>query len=104
GRLVPAQFFYDVLRDYGHVVRRFQIVQSRPGAVELRIIKGPRYSAAALQKLLAVFRQYLGPALSIDVESVDHILGAEDGTAVPVLAHDATRRAAASAAGAGSLP
>jgi len=85
GRVVPAEFFYDVLRDYGHVVRRFQVVQSQPGAVELRIVKGPRYSAAALQKLLDLLRQYLGTQLTVEVEPVDLIPFADDGAPMPVV-------------------
>jgi phenylacetate-CoA ligase len=106
GHVVPAEFFFDVLRDYGHVVRRFQVVQSQPGAVELRIVKSPRYSARALQQLLEVFRRYLGTHLSVDVEPIDSIPSADDGTAMPVLSlaagRDVGQRGIAGAAGGGS--
>jgi phenylacetate-CoA ligase len=73
GRFVPATFFADLLRDYGHVIRQFQVVQAEPGTIQLHIVCGPRYSDAALQRLLERVRQHLGSDLVIDVQPVEVI-------------------------------
>ena len=90
GRVVPATFFADLLRDYGHVIRQFQVVQSEPGAIQLRIVKGARFSDAALQRLLEHVRQYLGAGLAIDVQPVDAITSADAGMQPENNRHPAT--------------
>jgi hypothetical protein len=43
------------------------------GAVDFRIVKGPRFSVAELDRLLALIRSRLGGDMQIDVHFVDHI-------------------------------
>ena len=74
-----------MLSEYGHVIRRFQVVQSGPGAVQLRVVKGPRYSPAAVDRLLGVLRQYLGSGFTVSIEPVDDI-SAADGIHPPSVA------------------
>ena len=85
GRVVPGTFFTDVLSDEGHLVRQFQILQSEPGALQLRIVKGPRFSETGLHRLLDLFRRHLGAGLVIDVETVPRIPPDETGAHSPVL-------------------
>lgn len=73
GAFVPATYFDSVLSDYGHVVRQFQAVQTQPGTLQLRVVRGPRYSEKAVSSLLERFRTDLGPGLSVDVQTVEHI-------------------------------
>lgn len=87
GRVVPGTFFGDLLSTYGHVVRQFQVVQSQPGAVQLRVVKGPRYSEAAVQRLLDLFQRHLGADFAIEVQPVEHIEPADDGTYAPAVSH-----------------
>jgi phenylacetate-CoA ligase len=70
---VPGAFFAEVLKDYGHIVRRFQVEQERRGAIVLRIVKGPRFSESSLRQVLDLFRRHLGAGMEIDVQIVDHI-------------------------------
>jgi phenylacetate-CoA ligase len=84
-RYVPATFFSDALRDYGHAIRQFQVVQSEPGAVQLRIVRGPRFSDAVLQRLFDVIRAHLGAATAIDVQLVEHLAISDGGTHAPVI-------------------
>jgi phenylacetate-CoA ligase len=70
---VPGEFFADALKDYGHVVRRFQVVQERSGAITFRIVKGPRFSESSLRPVLDLLRRHLGTGMEIDVQLVDHI-------------------------------
>jgi len=86
GAVVPATFFSDVLSEYGHVIRRFQVVQSEPGAVQLRVIKGPRYSPAAVDRLIGILRQHLGPGFTVSIVPVEQIPAAEDGSHPPFVA------------------
>jgi phenylacetate-CoA ligase len=73
GRYVPATFFGDVLRDAGHVVRQFQVLQTEPGTVHLRIVRGPRFSEAVMQRLLDALREPLGAQTTITVQTVEAI-------------------------------
>jgi hypothetical protein len=49
------------------------VAQERPGEVRLRVVKGPRFEAAAFEELLSTLRRYLGQSCRIDVEFVDVI-------------------------------
>lgn len=73
GRYIPGAFFLHVLKDYEHVVRQFQVVQERRGAVTLKVVRGGRFSERGLQQALEVLRQYLGDGTEIEVELVDRI-------------------------------
>jgi phenylacetate-CoA ligase len=85
GCVVPGTFFADALCDYGHVIKQFQVVQWQAGALQLRIVKAPRFSEAALHRLLDLFRQHLGAGLAIDVQAVEAILPDDGGTHAPVV-------------------
>jgi phenylacetate-CoA ligase len=73
GCFLPGTFFAHLLKDYGHIVKQFQVVQERLGAVTFKVIKGARYSDASLEKILDMFRGHLGSDMQIEVEFVDHI-------------------------------
>ncbi len=73
GCFLPGTFFAHLLKDYGHILKQFQVVQERLGAIEFNVVKGPRFSETELDKLLALFRQHLGEEIEIDVRFVDHI-------------------------------
>ena len=49
GSFLPGAFFPHA-QDYGHILRQFQVVQERLGAIEFNIVEGPRFSPAALRK------------------------------------------------------
>jgi phenylacetate-CoA ligase len=73
GCFLPGAFFPHMLKDYGHILRQFQVVQEELGAVEFYVVEGPRYSQAALDEILAVFRRQLGDDMVINVHSVENI-------------------------------
>jgi phenylacetate-CoA ligase len=73
GRFVPGAFFYHCLKDLDYAIKRFQVVQEEPGAIRFLMVKGSRYSDDTLDEVKAIFRQYLGDDLRIDVEMVDNI-------------------------------
>jgi phenylacetate-CoA ligase len=73
GRAVPGMFFADLLKEYGHVVRQFKVVQERAGVIDFFVVKGPRFSAKLLDNVLALFRAHLGDDLRVAVHVVDRI-------------------------------
>jgi hypothetical protein len=54
-------------------VQQYQVMQERPGAIALRIIKASRFHDAGFAEILAQLRQFLGAETAIDVQFVDHI-------------------------------
>src|SRR5262249_6195891 len=73
GCYLPGTFFAHLLKDYGHILKQFQVVQERLGAVDFNIVKGPRFSSASLERILAISRQHLGADMQIAVHEVEHI-------------------------------
>lgn len=68
GRSVPGTFFAHYLKDYDYAFERFQVIQTEPSAMTLRIARGGRFSRDILDNALATFRRYLGEGMRIDVE------------------------------------
>jgi hypothetical protein len=68
---LPGGFLADRLRHCGHIVRQFQIAQEGPESLELRLVKGPRFSDGSSQKLVDAFRNHLGDDMSVNVEFVE---------------------------------
>jgi phenylacetate-coenzyme A ligase PaaK-like adenylate-forming protein len=73
GAYLPGTFFAHLFKDYEHIIRQYQVVQERRGAIRLRIIKGLRFDEGSFDELLAVLRRYLGQGMTIDVEFTDRI-------------------------------
>ncbi|HET7294250.1 MAG TPA: glycosyltransferase [Vicinamibacteria bacterium] len=73
GRVVPGSLFLHMFKDYDWMLRHFQVAQERPGEVRLKVVKGPRFEAAAFEALLEELRRYLGRGCRIDVDFVDEI-------------------------------
>ena len=48
-------------------------VQDEPGALKFFVVKAGRYSEDVMDEVKAIFRQYLGHDLRIDVEFVENI-------------------------------
>jgi phenylacetate-CoA ligase len=73
GTMVTGTFFAEVLKDYGYLIRQFRVVQHQPGAADLSIVRGPRFSEKALEELLPLFRRHLGANFVLNVHIVDQI-------------------------------
>jgi phenylacetate-CoA ligase len=67
GQLVPGTFLTHAVAEFGFALKRVQAVQREPGSLELRIVKGARYSDDRLQELMAILRAQLGDSLKIEV-------------------------------------
>jgi phenylacetate-CoA ligase len=73
GHVVPGSLFLHVFKDYDYVMRQFQVVQERAGALVLKVVKAPRFEENAFAEALATLRRYLGQETRIDVEFVPSI-------------------------------
>ena len=73
GQYIPGTFFAHLFKDYEHAIRQFQIVQERRGAIRLRVVKGGRFSEAALREVLATLRRFLGEQMQIEVQFEENI-------------------------------
>ncbi len=73
GHFVPGTFFAHALKEYDYAIKRFQVVQDQPGAINFRMVKGSRYSDETLEEVKALIREYLGDKLVINVDFVDQI-------------------------------
>jgi phenylacetate-CoA ligase len=73
GQYVPGSFFLHVFKDYDHAIRHFQIVQSEPGAITFKVVKGGRYSDETLDEIVRLLHKFLGAEMKIVVEFVDNI-------------------------------
>ncbi len=73
GQLVPGTFFAHLLKDYWFAIKKFQVVQNKVGEIDLKVIKGGRYSDALLEKILKIMRDYLGADTKINIQFVETI-------------------------------
>jgi len=73
GCFLLGAFFPHLLKDYGHIIRQFQVVQECLGAIDFNVVKGPRFSESSLEEILAIFRRHLGADIEINVRYVDHL-------------------------------
>jgi phenylacetate-CoA ligase len=73
GAYIPGTFFAHLFKDYEHVVRQYQVVQSERGSITLRVIKALRYTDQAFDEILDRLREYVGRDMRIDVRFTDRI-------------------------------
>jgi phenylacetate-CoA ligase len=87
GTYMPGTFFQHLFKDYEHLVRQFQVVQHERGAMELKIVKGPRFEPEAFGEVVATLRQFLGDDMRIDVVFVDRIPMVRTGKHQAAISH-----------------
>ncbi len=83
GRYLPGTFFAHYFKDLAYAIKRFQVIQDRPDAITLRLVKGGRFSGDILGQVLATLRQYLGKRMHIHVELVDDVALIRTGKRIP---------------------
>jgi hypothetical protein len=59
------------------------VVQEQRGVIDFHLVKGPRFSRALLDRILARFHQDLGADFTINVHEVDRIEPAATGEPGP---------------------
>jgi len=73
GCFLPGTFFAHLIKDYGYMIRRFQVVQERLGHITLRVVRGSRFSESGLEPIHAAIRVHLGSEMAIDVRYEEEI-------------------------------
>ncbi|MDQ2647140.1 MAG: capsular biosynthesis protein, partial [Myxococcota bacterium] len=71
GQLVPGTFLSHALSEFDFAIKRLEAVQHEPGTLDLKLVKGARYSDDRLAELLSLLRAELGEALAVRVEFDD---------------------------------
>jgi phenylacetate-CoA ligase len=83
GRHVPAGVFADLFDRYDYAVRRYQVVQERAGALDVRVVRKSRFTAETGRAIVAALGRILGPEVAVQLAFVDAIPAEADGS-VPV--------------------
>lgn len=73
GKYMPGAFFFHLFKDYDYLIKQFMVEQVVPGEVNLRVVKGPRFTDEEFGKVLALLREYLGEGTPIHIEFCDKI-------------------------------
>lgn len=69
---VPSVRFYTLFETHDKV-RQFQVVQTEPNTVVVRIVPARQFNGAETNELRGKLARFLGDAVKIDFELVDHI-------------------------------
>ena len=72
GRTIPGEFFPHFLKDFS-AVRRFQVIQTSPDEIVLRLVLGPSWSQADQARVEAEVRKVIGPRCRFTIEVVEDI-------------------------------
>lgn len=73
GQYVPGTFFAHLLKDYSYAVKQFQIIQTKLGEIEIKMVKGKRFNEKTFKEILFQIRKYLGKNLKMKVRFVESI-------------------------------
>lgn len=73
GIYVPSSLFGHFFKDYEHIIRFYQVVQEKEGAVTLKVVKALRFEDAQFRSMLEKLQLILGKGTDIQVEFVDEI-------------------------------
>jgi phenylacetate-CoA ligase len=73
GRYIPGTFFAHLFKDYEYLIRQYLVEQVTPGEINLKIVKGLRFTVDEFDKVLSLLRDYLGRETIINVEFCDKI-------------------------------
>jgi phenylacetate-CoA ligase len=84
GRWLPGTFFAHFFKEYAHLVKFFQVVQTERGVVTLRIVKGLHWTASEWHRLMGHLREYVGVS-EVLVEYVEEIPLLATGKRTPVI-------------------
>jgi phenylacetate-CoA ligase len=71
-KYVPSVRFYTLFETH-EKVRQFQVVQTEPNAVVVRIVPARQFNGTETDELRGKLARFLGDAVKIDFEVVDHI-------------------------------
>jgi hypothetical protein len=70
---VPGTFFAHLFKDFDHVVSQYQVIQDSLGAVNVKIVKAPRFTEEGFEEIMNHLRRFLGEDMKFNIEYVDLI-------------------------------
>ena len=72
-RFLPGTFFAHFFKDYPHLINQYQVIQNELGSIELKIIKGSRFTEESMNELLQQLKYHLGENTNINLNYVEKI-------------------------------
>ncbi len=72
GRKIPGEFFPHLIKDFGDV-RRFQVVQTNPDTILLKLVVADGWSSEARAQMEGLIQNQLGDDMRLAVRVVDDI-------------------------------
>jgi phenylacetate-CoA ligase len=70
---LPGTFFAHFFKEYMHCILQYQIIQNVLGEVDLKIIKGSRFTVEQFNSIIEKLRVHLGDSMKINVDFVNDI-------------------------------
>lgn len=72
-RYLPGTFFAHFFKEYPHVVKQYQVIQDKLGEVNLKIVKGSRFTDLEMNEICVTLSGHLGASMIINLELVANI-------------------------------
>lgn len=72
GRTIPGEFFPHFLKEFP-AIRRFQVVQTGPDEIHLRVVLGPSWTPADAGRVEREVRNLIGPRCAFSIDPVAEI-------------------------------
>lgn len=73
GNHVPGTFFAHLFKDYDHIVNQYKVIQEKPGAITLQVVKALRFEEHAFEGIKTTLCNFLGHDMGIEVQFLDEI-------------------------------
>lgn len=70
---LPGTFFAHFFKEYAHCILQYQIIQNVIGEVDLKIIKGNRFTQNQFNSIINELRKHLGSDMKINIDFVTEI-------------------------------
>lgn len=85
GKMLPGEFFPHLMKEVAAQVERFQVVQTRLDALEVRVVPTPSWDAGTQAFLARQIQQQVGPGMEIRFSLVDRIETSASGKYRPTI-------------------
>jgi phenylacetate-CoA ligase len=70
---MPGTFFAHFFKEYPHVIKQYQVIQDKAGEINLKVIKGSRFTKNQMSEITNLLRAHLGDETIINIEYVESI-------------------------------
>jgi len=73
GKFLPGTYFSHLFKDYEFIVKQYQVIQTKSGEIDIKIVKALRYEEKLFKELILMISNTLGDKTKINIEFVDII-------------------------------